>query len=109
MDEFILKQRRLKIIAISIPNDRPITENEIVECQIENPFQQTPFRLSIDRIDFFLKKGKTFYYLDSNGKEINIKVHTATDRVDSMIQTVTKTHDSLVFLPRYASKRFVYY
>lgn len=94
-----MKQRRLKITGISIPADRPLVEEEITECYIENPFQHAPFRLTVERIAFFIQKGKTFYYLDPLGKEIPVRVYTAKNKTYSLIQTNADTDASLLSLP----------
>lgn len=105
-----MKQRRLKIIGISIPVGRPLIEAEIVECHIENPFQQTPLCLSLDRIAFFIKKGKIFYYLDSHGQETQVKIKASAPTGDLMIQTTTtETPDSLLYVPLFSPKCHIFF
>lgn len=94
-----MNQRRLKIIGIFIPNDRPNAEKEITECYIENPFQQFPFRLTIERIAFFIQKGKKFYYLDPFGKEISVHLDTPEKKEGFNIQTHADAPNSLLSLP----------
>lgn len=94
-----MKQRRLKITGIFIPFDRPLVEEEITACSIENPFQHAPFRLTVERIGFFMTKGKTFYYLDSLGKEVPVRVYQAKHKKRFCIQANTEAATSLLSLP----------